>query len=381
MDPITKEAFCLELIKLSRHEAHEVGSLEEMKKHLEPGDIFLVTNAAAPPGSSDAFRMLNSVFDRGSSAVQKSPYTHSAGYIGDGKLVETAPGYGPRVKSIEEALEGRNVHVVRPHAPRHERHTAAKRMLDLATQELSNPTAEAPTYDMPGLVQTAASRILGVPLVDQQARMEKNKYICSSVIAHGYHKRNFAPENSPGGILVPGDFYNSKHVKHVANWAPLGEGKDRPFMLDRNTVAEAAARADKAKAQHEAEIAALAQQHLARTASAAMPKVATQGYGAPPQQYEEMNKAKWKQMAMDVPVAIGGTALGYGVGLTGMQYLAPKLLRGVTPEVQAQLLSHVPLAAAAAGGLSSYLLMAQYRAMERRRAQAAEEAQARAQQQ
>lgn len=101
-------------------------------------------------------------------------------------------------------------------------------------------------------------------------------------------------------------------------------------------------------------------------------KLATAGVGQPPvHQYEEMNKKKWIQTAKDIPVAIAGGALGYGLGRTGAEYLVPKMFK--SPEAQAALMKGLPWATAAAGGLGGYLMMAQQRMLQERREQAGKE--------
>jgi hypothetical protein len=97
-------------------------------------------------------------------------------------------------------------------------------------------------------------------------------------------------------------------------------------------------------------------------------KLATQGYGPVPHEYEEMNKAKWKQTLKDVPVAVLGSAIGYGAGKTLAEYALPHLLS--TPAGVAKAQKYLPATAAAAGGLSSYLLSVQRGMLKQRRLEA-----------
>lgn len=99
-------------------------------------------------------------------------------------------------------------------------------------------------------------------------------------------------------------------------------------------------------------------------------KLATQGYGGPPQEFEEMNAPRWKQTFKDLPIVIGGAALGYGAGRTGAEYLLPKLV--TSPEALADVKKGLPIATAALGGLGSYLAMVQHRMLRQRRDQAAQ---------
>lgn len=106
--------------------------------------------------------------------------------------------------------------------------------------------------------------------------------------------------------------------------------------------------------------------------TALFPKLATAGHGPPPHQYEEMSKAKWKQTLKDLPVAVLGTAAGYGLGRTASEYLLPHLLS--SPQSQETFKKVLPAAAAATGGLGSFMLAMQRRMLHDRREQAAREA-------
>lgn len=97
-------------------------------------------------------------------------------------------------------------------------------------------------------------------------------------------------------------------------------------------------------------------------------KIATEGVGSPPHQYEEMNKKKWIQTAKDVPVALAGSMIGYGLGLTISEYVMPKLIK--TPESYSKLIKAIPPTTSAMGGLASYLGMVQHNHMRSRREEA-----------
>ncbi len=101
-------------------------------------------------------------------------------------------------------------------------------------------------------------------------------------------------------------------------------------------------------------------------------KVATEGHGPPPHQYEEMNKAKWKQTLKDIPIAILGTGAGYGLGYTASEYLLPHIFK--TEGAQAGFKKVLPAVSAAAGGLGSYMLAVQRRMLKERREEAARNA-------
>lgn len=106
--------------------------------------------------------------------------------------------------------------------------------------------------------------------------------------------------------------------------------------------------------------------------TALFPKIATAGHGPPPHEYEEMNKAKWKQTLKDVPIALLGTAAGYGLGRTASEYLMPHVF--ASPQAQDNLKKILPAASAAAGGLGSFMLSMQRRMLRDRREQAGREA-------
>jgi hypothetical protein len=102
-------------------------------------------------------------------------------------------------------------------------------------------------------------------------------------------------------------------------------------------------------------------------------KLATQGHGQPPHEYEEMSGPRWRQAAKDIPIAILGTALGYGVGKTTSEYVMPKLLS--TPKGVDTARKILPGVAATAGGLGSYMLSVQRGMMKQRRNEAERKAQ------
>jgi hypothetical protein len=97
-------------------------------------------------------------------------------------------------------------------------------------------------------------------------------------------------------------------------------------------------------------------------------KLATQGYGQPPHEYEEMTVPKWKQTAKDLPAAILGGGLGYAIGKTTSEYVMPKVLS--TPQGVATAQKWLPGVAAAASGVGTYLLSAQRGMLKQRRLEA-----------
>jgi len=102
-------------------------------------------------------------------------------------------------------------------------------------------------------------------------------------------------------------------------------------------------------------------------------KIATQGHPAAPQEYEEMTAPKWKQTAKDLGVALAGSAIGYGVGKTTSEYVMPHLLS--SPGAVENAKKFLPAAAAATGGLGTYLLSMQRDMMKKRRELAERDAQ------
>lgn len=104
-------------------------------------------------------------------------------------------------------------------------------------------------------------------------------------------------------------------------------------------------------------------------------KLATQGVGAPPavHDYEEMNKAKWLQTAKDLPVAIGGGMLGYGLGRAGAELLVPKMFPD-NPAAQAALQKGLPWMMGGASMIGGHLGTQQMRLLRQRREQASLEA-------
>lgn len=75
-------AFADELVKLAAEASKPlvINDLKELQEHLKPGDII---NTAVRPGHEGKWKL----FVRASQWLQKTPYTHSAMYVGDGKIV------------------------------------------------------------------------------------------------------------------------------------------------------------------------------------------------------------------------------------------------------------------------------------------------------
>lgn len=105
--------------------------------------------------------------------------------------------------------------------------------------------------------------------------------------------------------------------------------------------------------------------------SSVFDKLATAGHG-PPQQYEEIDKARWMQTLKDVPIVVLGTGVGYGIGKTLSQYVLPHVFK--TPEAQQTLKKYLPAATTAVGGLGSAMLAVQRHMLRERRDQAARKA-------
>ena len=82
IDRTTLTAFADELVKLAVEAGRPLvtSDLEKLKEHLKPGDII---NTAVRPGHEGKWKL----FVRASQWFQKTPYTHSTMYVGDGKIV------------------------------------------------------------------------------------------------------------------------------------------------------------------------------------------------------------------------------------------------------------------------------------------------------
>lgn len=94
-------------------------------------------------------------------------------------------------------------------------------------------------------------------------------------------------------------------------------------------------------------------------------KLATQGHGQAPQEYEELSKPRLMQALKDIPIALLGTGLGYAAARTGAEYMVPQIFN--TPQSQEALKKNLGLAGAVTGGLGSYFLAQQAGMMKKRR--------------
>jgi len=98
----------------------------------------------------------------------------------------------------------------------------------------------------------------------------------------------------------------------------------------------------------------------------AIPKVA----------HERMDRAKWVQTAIDLPLVIGATGLGYGVGRTLADRLGERTAReALRTGRKPGWIKHLPLATSIMGSVGSYALGRSRAEMRSRREEASRRAQ------
>ncbi len=132
-------------------------------------------------------------------------------------------------------------------------------------------------------------------------------------------------------------------------------------------------------------IAPILRTNTLRTAAAKMMGVKPPKVPKPPTQgsfkiktklsYETMSPAKWKQTAKDMPVVIGATGVGWGIGKTiadvaGEKMFAKAMRTGKKPAF----LKHAPLVTGALSGLGTYAMMRTREEMKNRREAAEKQA-------
>ena len=96
-------------------------------------------------------------------------------------------------------------------------------------------------------------------------------------------------------------------------------------------------------------------------------------------EFETMNPAKWKQTLKDVPVAVLGSALGYGVVRTGTELFLKHLRdQGITRATSPRWARYLDLGVGTAGTVAAFTAAMQRNALKKRRLAASAAAETRA---
>lgn len=160
-----------------------------LEDKLKPGDVILV-------GKPSPIGFLIEKFTKG-------PYTHSALYIGDGNIIESA--WNGVVMTTLDKYENYPYKT----AMRHK--TANKNLLQASIQWAYSQVGKG--YDYLGLFGIANSLILRK---DYNALDDKDKYWCSELIADAFIKSSIDVDFSPDTWKVsPNDFYRSNFMTEV----------------------------------------------------------------------------------------------------------------------------------------------------------------------
>lgn len=203
--------------KLAAESAPVVADLHEVKDKLKPGDI-LVTR---PIGSGSRGK-LESLLNRAFVVAQKSEFTHTGLYAGNGQVVDAGlwpdhpsrknlPGFlgtpnrlGVAKVPLKEYVERYAFKVLRPEVAPEERKKAA----DFAEKQVGKK------FNLLRMVRA------GLPAsAAERARRLQEDYFCSELVANAYHKVPFSKERGLGNIR-PIDILKSDKVKVVAEFNP-----------------------------------------------------------------------------------------------------------------------------------------------------------------
>lgn len=217
MNQPTVNAFIDELEKIARAESHK-----SLMSKAEPGDIIHVGMADRIHGKLSPKGWLESVF-RGASRLAQGSMTHSAIYVGNGKIVESRIGEGVKLKSFKSALRDKDYVILRPKTTKKKRAIAAK----FAKSQVGKD------YDSLALIQTGAGRLLpnwATNLIGKGriAPPENAKaYTCSNLLTAAYRKADI---KLGGSLAAPFDLRVSNKTKSIGKRIRKGFEETAPLL-------------------------------------------------------------------------------------------------------------------------------------------------------
>jgi cell wall-associated NlpC family hydrolase len=185
--------------------------MSQFKETLVPGDILLTSFGQADPqiGRNERRLTLRERAFRAASRRIQGDTEHSAIYIGDGKVIETAPKSGAITKPLETMIGHKGgILAVRPKVPEPERLVAADRAREL----LGTP------YSISRLGRAGLANWLKVA-PEKVTDRTKHPYICSTLVSDAYNQVKFNPRK-PNDALMPADFARSDQTERVARLMP-----------------------------------------------------------------------------------------------------------------------------------------------------------------
>lgn len=183
---------------------------------LQPGDIINMT-PHRPPGEQKP--LLKSVSDAAFTAASRTAqgsYTHTAIYVGGGKIVESRLGEGVTLKPLDEMLKDKSFVVMRPKG------VSRKDRLKAAAFAKSKVGKD---YDSTALAIAGAGRVLPKSvakltghIADDVLRKRRDSWQCSELIAAAYAKVGLTDLPT---ATSPADIRTNPRLKTVTSfWQP-----------------------------------------------------------------------------------------------------------------------------------------------------------------
>jgi uncharacterized protein YycO len=206
-------AFYDELEKVSK----VVEDYGEAVGSLQPGDIINMT-PHQPEGEKKT--LVKSLTDKAwtaASSVGQGSYTHTAMYVGGGKIVEARIGEGVTIKPLSDLLEGKSFIILRPKGVSKE---------DRLRAAAFSKAQVGKDYDTTALAVAGAGQIfpdsvakLTGHIADDALRKGRDKWQCGELVAAAYAKvglTDLPTATSPADIRV------SPHLETITSFGQPG---------------------------------------------------------------------------------------------------------------------------------------------------------------
>lgn len=194
----------------------QTDSHKDLLKVLKPGDIIITSRIEnTQDKDKDPLKWFGEEVFKGINQAMYGEDAHAAIYTGKGKAVDMRADL--RSVSLATALERRDARFVRPDVPPQVREAAAQRAVALQKALGTN----AQYADNSWMLKLVANELSNKKLFQkaENDQVEKNKYICSNLVAKTYAGDVKFVEGRDVGFVTPKDLSRSPKVKEVAVYA------------------------------------------------------------------------------------------------------------------------------------------------------------------
>lgn len=177
-----------------------VGSTEELKRRLRPGDILLTAPRGKPKNL--IWRLYRPV----SQKIQGTDYGHSALYVGGGKVVDARIGQGTKVRTLASVARQSRILALSPKVTNKERREAIR----FAKESLGSP------YSTLGVLRAGLpfrGKRGRLPSPEELRQKSRDSGICSGLVAYAYKRLKFS--NSSRDLTRPGEILRSGKLEVV----------------------------------------------------------------------------------------------------------------------------------------------------------------------